>query len=657
MSSPAKPSIGVPKLESDGADPLVRAVERYLALVDAGEMVEVDAYVQDYPDLGDELRDCLQAYDLVARVAPAVASGMSQASNGNLQAEAIGDFRILREIGRGGMGVVYEAEQLSLGRSVALKVLPYAAMLDQKAITRFKNEARAAATLDHPNIVPVHAVGNERGIYYYAMSLVDGQTLAEMIHHLQNQISDASASSERLSIENLVGDRRQTMESRSTSQLDPTIDSGQNTTVGTSERTNGHADPTLGDIQVAISTNHSRFDRRFFHSVAKLGAQAADALDHAHQHGIVHRDIKPGNLMIDKHAKLWVTDFGLARIESEAGMTMTGDLIGTLRYMAPEQALAKRIVVDHRADIYSLGASLYELLAFRAPFDGRNREELLEQIAFTDPKPLRHVNPSVPHDLQTIVHKAISKNPDDRYDTAQELADDLRAFIEDEPIKARPLSLAQRTTRWAVKRKSLVASVAAVLILAVIGLSISNAMIAHQRNVATEAERRERIERNEAERQRQLAETNAGLAREAVDTYLTKVSEEMLLNAPALQPLRKELLELALNYYQRFIEQQQDDPKLKSQLADALLRAGDIVREIGSQTKALQSYQQAVAIRESLADTSEVMSTQLDLIDAYLKSCRHNSVDWDNRNFEKRCLIARRHESSTWRKPMESPSS
>ena len=178
--------------------------------------------------------------------------------------------------------------------------------------------------------------------------------------------------------------------------------------------------------------------REYFRTIARLGIQAAEALDHAHQNGILHRDIKPANLLVDDAGKLWITDFGLARIEADAGMTMTGDLLGTLRYMSPEQALAKRVVVDHRSDIYSLGVTLYELLTLQPAFAGDDRQELLRQIAFEEPQPPRQINAHIPQDLETIVLKAIEKNPADRYATAQELADDLQRFIANKPIKARP---------------------------------------------------------------------------------------------------------------------------------------------------------------------------------------------------------------------------
>ncbi len=166
---------------------------------------------------------------------------------------------------------------------------------------------------------------------------------------------------------------------------------------------------------------------------------------------MIHRDIKPANLLLDETGRLWITDFGLARLETDASMTMTGDLVGTLRYMSPEQALAKRVVVDHRTDIYSLGVTLYELLALRPAFDGPDRQKLLKQIAFEDPPPLRKLNRQIPIELETIVEKAIRKNPTDRYATAKDIAEDLRSFLQNRPIKAKPPTRREKLVKWSAR--------------------------------------------------------------------------------------------------------------------------------------------------------------------------------------------------------------
>ena len=196
-----------------------------------------------------------------------------------------------------------------------------------------------------------------------------------------------------------------------------------------------------------------------------LGRQAALALEHAHQMGVVHRDIKPANLLLDAQGQLWVTDFGLAQVSGDAGITMTGEILGTLRYASPEQVQARRGVVDHRSDVYSLGATLYELLTLRRIFEGSDRNGLLRQIAEEEPRTPRSCEPAIPPELETIVLKAIGKEPVDRYDTAQELAEDLQRFLEDRPIVARRPAAVERLRKWARRHPSAVVSVVAVLLM------------------------------------------------------------------------------------------------------------------------------------------------------------------------------------------------
>ena len=302
------------------------------------------------------------------------------------------------------MGVVYEAEQVSLGRRVALKVLPLAAGFDPKQRQRFQIEAQAAAQLHHPHIVPIFSVGCDRGIHYYTMQLVAGRSLGAILH-----------------------DR-------------------------------GPVHP----------------DRDICRDVARLGVQAAEALEHAHGLGIVHRDIKPANLLIDPEGTLWITDFGLARFASELSVTRTGEMVGTLRYMSPEQALARRGVVDQRTDIYSLGITLYELLTLEPAFNGRDHQELLRQIALDEPIKPRRKNPLVPRDLETIVEKAMAKDPSDRYATAQDLAVDLKRFLDDQPILARRPGFLEKSLRWARRHREMVSVTATVLVVA---LFVSTAAI------------------------------------------------------------------------------------------------------------------------------------------------------------------------------------
>src|SRR5262249_26876913 len=210
------------------------------------------------------------------------------------------------------------------------------------------------------------------------------------------------------------------------------------------------------------STERSITNRAYFRTVAHLGEQAAEALEHAHDLGVIHRDVKPGNLLVDGRGHLWITDFGLAHCQSQAGLTMTGDLVGTLRYMSPEQALAKRHLIDHRTDIYSLGVTLYEFLTLEPAFSGSDREELLQQIAFEGPPSPRQRNKAIPRELETIVLKAIEKSLEARYATAQELTDDLRRFLEYKPIRARRPTLVQRASKWCRRNPLLAGALTAV---------------------------------------------------------------------------------------------------------------------------------------------------------------------------------------------------
>jgi serine/threonine protein kinase len=359
---------------------------------------------------------------------------------------------------------------------VALKVLPFASMIDPKPLERFRNEVRAVGTLEHPHIVSVYSVGEERGVHFYAMQLIRGQSLAAVIKQLQAlRNSDVTLSGSSIS-EILTG-----------SDAKAGNFSSSNETATDDFRASDSKLPVSSEQETSATGFHETYkssaDRNYYGNVARLGIQAAEALVHAHEHGIVHRDIKPGNLMLDAHGQLFVTDFGLARIEA-AGVTMTSDWLGTPRYMSPEQALGKKIVIDHRIDIYSLGVTLYELLTLRPAFDAKDRQALLRQIANDEPTRPRAIDSHIPRDLETIVLKSISKNRDERYDTASDFAEDLQCFLDDKPIKAKPPTIVQRGTKLAVRHKPLVAAAAVMLILASIGLAVSNYLIAGERSIA-----------------------------------------------------------------------------------------------------------------------------------------------------------------------------
>jgi WD40 repeat protein/serine/threonine protein kinase len=473
-------------------------VEEYRALLKAGRRPDREAFLARHGDLTASLAECLDALEFVEAAGPQLHSGGEAPTLDFAGSLPLGDFRILREVGRGGMGVVYEAMQLSLGRRVALKVLPFAAALDAKHLQRFKNEAQAAAHLHHQNIVPVYATGCERGVYYYAMQFIEGQTLAAVIADLRDHAELLRISRERAP-------------TRPPEPAPAVVTSPYVPKAAGAPSPSDSWPTTPGDVlpipvpesttpKAGISTERSTQTQEYYRTVALLGVQAAEALEHAHQLGIVHRDIKPANLLVEgglgalaTGVHLWVTDFGLAYCQGQAGLTMSGDLVGTLRYMSPEQALAQRVVIDQRTDIYSLGATLYELLTLQPAFPGRDRQELLRQIAFDDPRPCRLSNPAIPRELETIVGKAMEKNPAERYATAQELADDLHRYLKDEPVHARRPTPWQKAKKWARRNRPVVwsagVSLAVLVLLTIAGLLISIARISGKQEEVDRANR------------------------------------------------------------------------------------------------------------------------------------------------------------------------
>jgi tetratricopeptide (TPR) repeat protein len=317
--------------------------------------------------------------------------------------------------------------------------------------------------------------------------------------------------------------------------------------------------------------------------------QAAEALEHAHFHGIVHRDIKPSNLLLDSEGTLWVTDFGLAHFTTETGLTLTmpGDLLGTIRYMSPEQALGKHGLLDHRTDIYSLGTTLYELLALQPAFAGENRQQLLRKISDEDARPLRRLNDATPADLETIVLKAMEKEPQARYSTARELSDDLGRFLQDKPIKAKRPSVAQRVMKWSRRHRSVVAAGFVVLLIAVTALSLSTVLIWQEQR---------RTQRAFAQ-----ADLNFQKARDAVDE-MTRVAEKQLVNVAGTEKVRRDLLQKAQIFYQAFVEEEiSNDAAVRQEMGLAYKRLADIHQMLGEFNQAEQAFRQAIAIFEALS--------------------------------------------------------
>ena len=487
------------------AEQVGRIADEFQDRLRRGETPTVEEYAAAHPPLAAVLRGVLP---LICGTDP---TPSTMPSAGPIP-ERLGEFRVLREVGRGGMGVVYEAVQEPLGRRVALKVLPAAVQLQPGYLERFRREAQAAARLHHTNIVPVFGVGEAGGVQYYAMQFIDGVSLDKA----------------------------------------PLLQQGG------------------------------------FRSGARWGLQAAEALAYAHQQGVLHRDIKPANLLLDSAGTVWVADFGLAKLTDGDDLTGTGDFLGTLRYAAPE---CLRGPADERSDVYSLGATLYELLTGRPAFDAVERDRLVRQIAEEEPPRPRRLNSRIPRDLETVVLKALAKEPGRRYASAREFAEDLRRFIDGRPVAARRLSVVGHAARWCRRNQALAAVSAALLFAFIAGLS----GVLWQWREASQ-------QRDEAIEGRRLARANRAQAFAAAEQMLTRVGDWQLKDVPQMEQERRRLLEDALAFFQGFLHQDDQDPQTRLEVANAQLRVADIDQELGRYSDAESAYQQAISGHECLAD-------------------------------------------------------
>jgi serine/threonine protein kinase/WD40 repeat protein len=475
-----------------------------------GERPSLAEYTSRYPELADQIRELFPALVEMEQLAsvegPHTGPYAPAASGSRSPPQQLGEYRILREIGHGGMGVVYEAVQESLGRHVALKVLPLHGLLSPTQRERFRREARAAARLHHTNIVPVFGVGEDGGIHYYAMQFIQGQGLdmvLDEVRRLRGRLGLAAqadgAPADELSVcvaRGLIsGQFRGPLADggEAPEPAPPTVDpaaAGPEDLGGKASGPNcvGHSlrecQPTRGASGLhsgstsADTASGSRLtsltESQYFRSVAQVGVQVADALAYAHKQGVLHRDIKPSNLLLDTAGTVWITDFGLAKADDSDDLTHTGDLVGTLRFMAPERLEGR---CDLRSEVYGVGVTLYELATLRPAFAASDRLALLEQVRCgVQVRPSR-CDPRIPRDLETIILKAMARDPAERYATAEALAEDLRRFLADRPIRARRASAAERLWRWC-RRNRVVASLAAAVLLMVLTVAVGSTVAA-----------------------------------------------------------------------------------------------------------------------------------------------------------------------------------
>jgi serine/threonine protein kinase/WD40 repeat protein/Flp pilus assembly protein TadD len=457
---------------STGRNAVELLAEEFVERQRRGERPSISEYTNKHPDLADAIRDLFPALAMIEQLKPAGAGGDLGGAGPPRDTRVgetlgrLGEYRLVREIARGGMGIVYEAVQEPLGRHVALKVLPSHRWLGAAHIERFQLEARSAARLHHGNIVPVYGVGEHEGVHYYAMQFIRGHGLDIILDDLrrlrgeEHGLPDVSAHARRTPA---TSDQTGSM-TLALSLLSGGSDVGSGLSVGPTAQ----GEPGWAQSSLSLAT-----ESQFYRSVARTALQVADALAYAHQHGVLHRDIKPSNLLLDAVGNVWVTDFGLAKLEGSEGPTRTGDIVGTVRYMAPERFDRWS---DRRSDVYSLGATLYELLTLRPLFAGSAEAVLIEKVLHAIPERPRKLDPKIPRDLETIVLKAIAKEPGHRYPTATALGEDLKRFLEDRPVLARRSTPLERLWRWC-RRNPLLAGVsitaAATMLMLAIGAPIA----------------------------------------------------------------------------------------------------------------------------------------------------------------------------------------
>jgi serine/threonine protein kinase/WD40 repeat protein len=545
---------------SDERNPVELLAEEFLDRKRRGEKPTLREYIDHHPELAAEIRDLFPALLMVEDLGDS-----SGATTGSLAADAVaapgirlerlGDFRILREIGRGGMGVVYEAEQESLSRRVAVKVLSAAAGLQPKQLRRFEHEARAAARLHHTNIVPVFGVGRHDGHHYYVMQFIGGPGLDAVLVDLRrfrrvktdsSEICEAATRSNpgplsgptaaevahSLVIGAFVADDTEP-------RRDSTTDAPDGAAAARASTTGLSVPPITSPSDVLAQASGlpatSDADHRYYRGVARIGIQAALALEYANRQGILHRDIKPSNLLLDARGHVWVADFGLAKSAEPDDLTESGDIVGTIRYMAPERFRGQ---CDARSDVYSLGLTLYEMVALRPAYEAPDRHALIERVLSEEPARLAKLAPGVPRDLETIIAKAISREPETRYSTAGALADDLERFVDDRPIAARRVSAAERLARWCRRNVAIAALIGLAALLLVAVAAISTVGYLH---TWTALDR----ERSALARERDALAGERLARQEAVDNlYHARVGEARALRTARLGGYRTKVLDL-----------------------------------------------------------------------------------------------------------------
>lgn len=590
--------------------------EKFAEELRAGEAPAISSYANQNPEFASQIHRLFPVMEAMeqrgAQVEDYSEEGLLEAELGQLRAtppmRRLGDYRILREIGRGGMGIVFEAQQESLGRKVALKLLPQSSQFDKRRQQRFENEARASAMLHHTNIVPVFGVGSHESTSYFVMQYIDGQPL----HRVLNEISLQRSGDGTNDPANAATLREASTIATSFDQSEIGIPANPETDLP-DPSSPSRISTTFSNASHQVNSRTSA-ENIYWRNIARIGVQVADALSHAHSKKILHRDIKPSNLMIDQTGCAWVTDFGLAKYFESPDLTRTGEIVGTLRYMSPEQINGK---ADERSDIFGLGLTLYEMATLQPAYDATDRTQLMKQVLEASPQPLRSIDRKIPRDLETIVQKCIASESHRRYQDSESVAADLQRFLDGEPVLARRINTMERVSKWCRRRPTVALLIAALSISLICGIAgitwqwsrAVDALTLANENL-TEASRQTKLAQAEkskadqqaiiANREKTRSEMHFKQARESVNQFFLLVVQERLLNEPGLIPVRRELLKIALEYHKEFVSEYGDDDRVRFEYATSLFQIAEIESQISSNPDILESIAEPEKIFQEL---------------------------------------------------------
>ncbi len=542
-----------------------------------GSAPPIEQYIKRYPHLADTITDLfpmIAALETVKKEDDLATARL--ATTRPLHLSELGDFRIVKEIGRGGMGVVYQAFQETLDRHVALKVLPKASLLDAELLKRFRQEARMAARLHHSNIVSLFGVGEHQGYHFLVMELVDGVSLDEVIYVLAGGADHPA---------------------------DPHSPAGA-AQMWEQQRA----------LKIAAHLNNAGKGRNW-QAIAQLARDAAQSLQYAFEHGVLHRDIKPANLLLDVNGRVWISDFGLAQPLSHDRVqeSQTG---GTPRYLPPEAIEGER---DHSSDIYSLGLTIYELLTLQPAFAESTPQQAAQRVANHQQKPVAPctVDHNIPADLEAIVLKSIENSASDRYATAGHLAADLDRYIEGFPVRARPVGVITQGMRWCQRNRLVAGLLALVGSLLVMIAAISLAGFLNV--LSTQEEVSNALQREKYARQR--FESTLKVATHALDDIYTQFSpdglqeefSEEMLNPDAeasgerrvvLSGESAAVLESLLGFYDTLASQSGDSLEIRQAAARAMQRLGDVHLRLGQVEQAQRHFENALRAWRRISEST-----------------------------------------------------